>query len=65
MNTPLWENISEAAKDLLKRMLIVDPNKRITVQEILNHRWLRVRIQNYCWFYSYFYIRNFKIYLFS
>ncbi|XKL62243.1 hypothetical protein PGB90_002076 [Kerria lacca] len=43
MNTPLWENISEAAKDLLKRMLIVDPNKRITVQEILNHRWLRDR----------------------
>ncbi|XP_065211288.1 peripheral plasma membrane protein CASK isoform X4 [Planococcus citri] len=42
-NTPFWECISEAAKDLLKRMLIVDPNKRITVQEILNHRWLRDR----------------------
>lgn len=44
MDTPIWETISEAAKDLLKRMLTVDPNKRITVQEILNHRWLRVRI---------------------
>jgi serine/threonine protein kinase len=42
MNTPLWENVSEAAKDLVKRMLIVDPGKRITVQEILNHCWLRV-----------------------
>lgn len=46
MDTPLWETISEAAKDLLRRMLAVDPSKRITVQEILNHRWLRVR--NYC-----------------
>lgn len=52
MNTVLWESISEAAKDLLKRMLITDPNKRITVQEILNHRWLRVKLSKFIFLFN-------------
>ncbi|CAH1400330.1 unnamed protein product [Nezara viridula] len=43
MDSPLWETISEGAKDLIRRMLHVDPNQRITIQEVLNHRWLRDR----------------------
>ena len=42
LDTPLWESISEAAKDLIKRMLSVDHTQRITIQEVLNHKWLRV-----------------------
>mmetsp|Transcript_9430 Transcript_9430/g.35030 ORF Transcript_9430/g.35030 Transcript_9430/m.35030 type:complete len:765 (-) Transcript_9430:1323-3617(-) len=33
--------LSNEAKDLIKRMLTVDPNKRITVEEILKHPWLK------------------------
>ncbi|XP_054265767.1 peripheral plasma membrane protein CASK isoform X5 [Macrosteles quadrilineatus] len=43
LDTPLWECISDNAKDLIRRMLAVDPNKRITIQEVLNHKWLRDR----------------------
>nr|XP_014271589.1 peripheral plasma membrane protein CASK isoform X5 [Halyomorpha halys] len=43
MDSPLWETISDGAKDLVRRMLHVDPNQRITIQEVLNHRWLRDR----------------------
>lgn len=43
LDTPLWECISDSAKDLLKKMLTLDPNQRITIQEVLNHKWLRDR----------------------
>lgn len=42
METPLWDSISEPAKDLIQRMLTTDVNHRITIQEVLNHKWLRV-----------------------
>ncbi|XP_029171178.1 peripheral plasma membrane protein CASK isoform X3 [Nylanderia fulva] len=41
METPLWDPISEPAKDLIQRMLTTDVNHRITIQEVLNHKWLR------------------------
>ncbi|XP_017881326.1 peripheral plasma membrane protein CASK-like [Ceratina calcarata] len=43
METPLWDNISEPAKDLIQRMLTTDVNHRISIQEVLNHKWLRDR----------------------
>ena len=42
MDTSLWDPISEPARDLVRRMLITDANQRITINEVLNHRWLRV-----------------------
>ncbi|KAI9483278.1 MAG: kinase-like domain-containing protein [Benjaminiella poitrasii] len=35
---PNW--VSPAAKDLLFRMLVVDPNKRLNFNEILSHPWM-------------------------
>jgi serine/threonine protein kinase len=35
-----WKGISEDAKDLIKHMIQVDPIKRWTPEECLNHRWL-------------------------
>ncbi|XP_076395799.1 peripheral plasma membrane protein CASK isoform X1 [Megachile rotundata] len=43
METPPWDCISEPAKDLIQRMLTTDVNHRITIQEVLNHKWLRDR----------------------
>ena len=37
----LKENISSDARDLLKHMLEVDPNKRISENDILSHPWLQ------------------------
>ncbi|KAI9301393.1 kinase-like domain-containing protein [Cunninghamella echinulata] len=36
----LPKSLSSEAKDLIKKMLIVDTTKRITMNEILNHPWL-------------------------
>ncbi|KAI3696835.1 hypothetical protein L6452_29415 [Arctium lappa] len=37
-----WPNISESAKDLIRKMLVRDPKKRITVHEVLCHPWISV-----------------------
>eukprot|EP00004_Rigifila_ramosa_P021673 TRINITY_DN580_c0_g1_i2.p1 TRINITY_DN580_c0_g1~~TRINITY_DN580_c0_g1_i2.p1 ORF type:complete len:336 (-),score=80.65 TRINITY_DN580_c0_g1_i2:706-1686(-) len=35
-----WGNISESAKDLIRKLLTVDPAKRLTAVEALQHPWL-------------------------
>jgi calcium/calmodulin-dependent protein kinase I len=36
-----WCEVSEQAKDLVKKMLTVSPEKRITVEQALQHPWIR------------------------
>ncbi|XP_006869248.1 PREDICTED: serine/threonine-protein kinase DCLK3 [Chrysochloris asiatica] len=40
--TPYWDNISEAAKDLVSHLLVVDPQKRYTAHQVLQHPWIEV-----------------------
>ncbi|GJP50488.1 hypothetical protein CLOM_g9653 [Closterium sp. NIES-68] len=37
---PVWRRISWAAKDLVRKMLQVDPNQRLSSFEVLEHPWL-------------------------
>merc|ERR1719398_388955 len=37
---PYWDPISDQAKDVVRKMLIVDPRKRATIDELLQHPWL-------------------------
>ncbi len=37
-----WDNISGAAKDFIKRLLVLDPRKRLTAEQSLHHPWLLV-----------------------
>ncbi|KAM6176942.1 serine/threonine-protein kinase DCLK3 [Erethizon dorsatum] len=39
---PYWDNISDAAKDLVSRLLVVDPKKRYTAHQVLQHPWMEV-----------------------
>ncbi|CAM9811788.1 unnamed protein product [Scytosiphon promiscuus] len=35
-----WSEVSEGAKDLIRKLLTVDPDKRITASEACEHSWL-------------------------
>lgn len=37
-----WKAVSDEAKDLISKMLTLDPKKRITADEALRHPWLKV-----------------------
>lgn len=38
--SPFWDDVSETAKDLIKSILVVDPSKRLTAEQILAHPWV-------------------------
>lgn len=38
---PTWNKISDQAKKLVRQLLVVNPSKRLTLEQILRHRWLR------------------------
>ncbi|KAL6069422.1 hypothetical protein STEG23_027930 [Scotinomys teguina] len=39
---PYWDNISDAAKDLVRHLLVVDPKKRYTAHQVLQHPWIEM-----------------------
>ncbi|CAF3538818.1 unnamed protein product [Rotaria sp. Silwood1] len=40
-DTPAWKNVSQAAKDLVKGLLTVEPSKRLTIKDLSRNAWLR------------------------
>lgn len=36
-----WGGISQSAKDFIKRLLVVDPQDRMTTQQAMEHPWLK------------------------
>ena len=39
--SPWWDDISKQAQDLVSHLLTVDPERRYTIQQFLNHPWIR------------------------
>jgi len=39
--SPYWDKISAEAKDLIRKILVVDQNARPTAAELLRHEWIR------------------------
>ncbi|KAL1918089.1 uncharacterized protein VTP21DRAFT_3355 [Calcarisporiella thermophila] len=46
MPSPYWDNISKEAKDLVRKLLTVSPSKRITVEEALEHPWMKMSMHS-------------------
>lgn len=44
--SPYWDSVGDPALDLIDRMLTVDVDKRITVDECLEHPWLTGKTQS-------------------
>lgn len=38
---PSWKAISSKAKELIKKMLTVNPNERPSIDEVFKHPWLQ------------------------
>lgn len=39
--SPYWDHVSDEAIDLVRRLLVVEPERRLTANEVLKHPWLR------------------------
>lgn len=35
-----WKQVSKDAKDLIKRLLNTDPSQRLTIEQVMKHRWI-------------------------
>jgi doublecortin-like kinase 1/2 len=40
---PFWDCVSQSAKELITHMLEVEPSKRYTAYEVMQHQWVAVR----------------------
>eukprot|EP00281_Chroomonas_sp_CCMP1168_P026737 CAMPEP_0206254450 /NCGR_PEP_ID=MMETSP0047_2-20121206/23697_1 /ASSEMBLY_ACC=CAM_ASM_000192 /TAXON_ID=195065 /ORGANISM="Chroomonas mesostigmatica_cf, Strain CCMP1168" /LENGTH=490 /DNA_ID=CAMNT_0053680737 /DNA_START=107 /DNA_END=1576 /DNA_ORIENTATION=- len=38
--SPYWDEVSDSAKDIVSKVLVVDPSKRYTAAECLQHNWI-------------------------
>lgn len=38
--SPYWDTVSDEAKDLIKKLLLIDTDRRLTAEQILRHPWL-------------------------
>ena len=42
VRNPVWKNITPECKDFIKRLLEKDQNKRMTIKELLEHKWIKM-----------------------
>lgn len=38
--SPEWDRVSEAGKDLIRKLLKTDPSERYTIEQTMNHKWI-------------------------
>ena len=39
--SPYWDDVSESAKDLISRMLVLNTDRRLQAEEMISHPWLQ------------------------
>ena len=42
IRNPIWKNITPECKDFIKRLLEKDQNKRMTIKQVLEHKWIKM-----------------------
>ncbi|BFZ12288.1 hypothetical protein BsWGS_15326 [Bradybaena similaris] len=46
LSAPEWAEVSVSAKQLIRGLLTVEPKKRLRMQDLLRHKWLRKNMSN-------------------
>jgi phosphorylase kinase gamma subunit len=46
-SSPDWDDISEDAKDLIRHLLVVNPQQRFTVEEALNSSFFKKEVSTF------------------
>ena len=41
--SPYFDKISEEAKDLIRKLIELDPKKRLTAEKAMEHKWITVK----------------------
>ncbi|GMH70141.1 hypothetical protein TL16_g05335 [Triparma laevis f. inornata] len=44
--SPYWDEVGDTAKDLINKLLVVDPAKRYTAAQVFEHPWMRAENHN-------------------
>ena len=42
---PKWIAISDSAKDCISKLLVTDPGNRLSIQEVVEHRWIQSNVE--------------------
>ncbi|NXQ57954.1 KCC4 kinase, partial [Anthoscopus minutus] len=45
--SPWWDDVSQNAKDLVKKLIVLDPKKRLTTLQALQHPWVTGKAINF------------------
>jgi len=45
-HSPYWDDVSTEAKDLIKKLLVVDPKDRLTAKQALEAAWFKTNTEN-------------------
>ena len=45
MPSPYWDNISENAKDIIRKLIVLSPEERLTASQALKHVWFNAKQQ--------------------
>ncbi|CAJ0928526.1 unnamed protein product [Ranitomeya imitator] len=45
--SPWWDDVSLNAKDLVKKLIVFDPKKRLTTHQALQHPWVTGKAANF------------------
>jgi len=43
-NDPEWSEISDKAKDFIKKLLVVEPSERMTAEQAIEHEWITTEL---------------------
>jgi len=41
----VWAEVHDSAKDMISKMMVVDPAQRWPARDLLSHKWFQVRVR--------------------